>query len=112
MSTKNKKNNQKQEAKFYFTKADLIKQIAKEGGATITETEDFYNIFEKVLIEVITNYLEVILSAGLGRFVLKTQPAVQLTNFTRKKFFYPESTIIKFKISDALKKVVKKIKLT
>ncbi|WP_432729298.1 HU family DNA-binding protein ['Prunus avium' virescence phytoplasma] len=115
MSIKNNKNNKKkkkEEAKFRFTKADLITKIAKEGGVTITETEIFYNIFEKVLTEAITHYSEVILSVGLGRFVLKTQPAGKLTNVKGKKIYYPESTVVKFKISNTLKQAVKKIKLT
>jgi len=114
MSTKNKKNkkhNQKKEAKFRFTKIDLIAQIAKVGGTTIKEAEAFYNIFEKVLKTSITNYSEVILSP-FGRFILKTHPGGQLTNFKGKKIFYDESTIVGFKISSALKKLVKQIKLT
>ncbi|AYJ01157.1 DNA-binding protein [Candidatus Phytoplasma ziziphi] len=87
-------------------------QIAKEGRVTITETEAFYNIFEQELTKAITNYSKVILSVGLGRFVLKTQPAGKLTNVKGKKIYYPESTVVKFKISNTLKQAVKKIKLT
>ncbi|WP_284928684.1 HU family DNA-binding protein [Candidatus Phytoplasma sp. AldY-WA1] len=91
---------------------DLITQIAKVGGTTIKEAEAFYNIFEKVLTTAITNYSEVILSAFIGRFILKTHPGGQLTNFKGKKIFYDESTIVAFKISSSLKKLVKQIKLT
>jgi nucleoid DNA-binding protein len=115
MSTKNKKNkrnNQKKEAKFRFTKIDFIAQIAKEGGTTIKEAEAFYNIFEKVLKTAITNYSEVNLSAFIGTFILKTHPGGQLTNSKGKKIFYDASTIVGFKISNSLKKLVKQIKLT
>ncbi|WP_341266686.1 HU family DNA-binding protein [Candidatus Phytoplasma fraxini] len=110
-NNKKNKNQQKQEAKFRFTKADLIQQITKEGGVTIIETEAFYDIFEKVLTEAITNYSEVTLSNKLGKFVLKTVPAGRLTTPQGKKITYPACTSVRFQVSDTLKRAVKNIKL-
>lgn len=110
-----------------MTKKELIYQIAKEGKVSVTETEAFYDIFEKVLLKAITNQAEVILSPRLGRFMLKTKkPQIrpemifEINKKTGKRrgvptgniVEYPASTVVHFKISSSLKQAVKPIELT
>ncbi|MBY7576789.1 HU family DNA-binding protein, partial [Candidatus Phytoplasma sp. Tabriz.2] len=44
-----------------MTKKELIKKIALSNKTSVTKTEEFYHIFEKTLIEAITNNEEVVL---------------------------------------------------
>lgn len=124
-NNKNNKNKQIQDEKFRFIKADLISQIAKEGKVTISEVKTFYDIFEKVLTEAITNYSEVMLP-GFGKFVLKSCPAQTRPEIffklnkktgrkerieTGKQIHYPAYTAVRFKVTEHLKQAVKDIKL-
>jgi DNA-binding protein HU-beta len=109
-----------------MNKKELIKKIAEGNQISITKMETFYKNFEQILIEAITSNEEVILSSSIGRFVLSTSsqrimPEIKFTinkktgkrsaKKTSRMITYPPITVVKFKISDALKQKVKNLQL-
>lgn len=108
-----------------MTKKELIKKIAETHKTSINKIEEFYNSFEKVLIEAIATNEEVILSPFIGRFILKTSLERRIPEIkfiinqdgektgikTGRSITCPQTTVVKFKISDTLKQKVKHLDL-
>ncbi|MDV3171015.1 MAG: HU family DNA-binding protein [Candidatus Phytoplasma stylosanthis] len=112
MSNKINKKNQIKE-KEYISKKDLIKKIACLVKTSITNTETFYNAFEKVVIKAITSEQpKVIISSKIGFLKLKPSPArIGLNPNTLERIKIPASTRITFKVASSLKKEVKSLVL-
>ncbi|MHA0849917.1 HU family DNA-binding protein [Candidatus Phytoplasma australasiaticum] len=112
MSNKINKKNQIKE-KEYISKKELIKKIASLVKTSITNTETFYNAFEKTVIKTITTEQpKVIISNKIGTFRLKTSKARNGFNPNTKEIIkIPASTRIIFKVAGSLKKEVKSLVL-
>ncbi|WP_373403052.1 HU family DNA-binding protein [Candidatus Phytoplasma solani] len=95
-----------------MTKKELIKSIAEANKISITQTEEFYHIFEKTLIEAIATNEEVVLSPQIGKFILKSRKAhIGRNPQTGKKLKIPAKTVVTFKLSKTIKDAVKKLEL-
>ncbi|MDV3193294.1 MAG: HU family DNA-binding protein [Sweet potato little leaf phytoplasma] len=112
MSNKINKKNQIKE-KEYISKKDLIKKIARLVKTSITNTETFYNAFEKVVIKAITTEQpKVIISPKIGFLKLKSSSARKgFKPNTKEIIEIPAFTRITFKIAGSLKKEVKSLVL-
>ncbi|MDV3166555.1 MAG: HU family DNA-binding protein ['Waltheria sp.' little leaf phytoplasma] len=112
MANEINKTNQTKE-KEYISKKDLIKKIARLTKTTITNTEIFYDAFEKVVIKAITTEQpKVVISPQIGAFHLKTSPAhIGFDPNARKRIKIPAVTRITFKVASSLKKEVKTLVL-
>ncbi|BAD04410.1 bacterial nucleoid DNA-binding protein [Onion yellows phytoplasma OY-M] len=87
-----------------MTKKELIKKIALSNKTSVTKTEEFYHIFEKTLIEAITNNEEVVLFPKIGKFKLKSRKSYIGRNpKTKKKLKIPKKTVVTFKLSKSIK---------
>lgn len=83
---------------------DIIRDVAKESGQTITATKQFYEAFCDVLEKKILDGDEV---AFRGLFMIKpnvTQPREVKCHFDGKVHKIPERKSVTFKISSSLKK--------
>ncbi|WEX20420.1 MAG: DNA-binding protein HU-beta [Candidatus Phytoplasma citri] len=97
----------------YITKKELIKKIARLVKTSITNTETFYNAFEKTVIQAITTEQpKVIISPKIGFLQLKTSKDRKGFNPNTKEIIkIPASTRIIFKVAGSLKKEVKSLVL-
>ncbi|RMI87598.1 HU family DNA-binding protein [Candidatus Phytoplasma solani] len=87
-----------------MNKKDLIKALAITNKASITETEEFFNNFEQVLVDAIVANQEVVLSPKVGRFILKKREAREGHNpQTGEKIQIPAKTAVVFKPSKTIK---------
>lgn len=107
-----------------MTKKELITQIAQQGQVSIVETTAFYEIFEEVLWQGLSQEGEVVLSPQIGKLILSTQaaqirsemkpvfnPKKKKNEFkpTGRKLEYPSVTVVRFRPAASLKEAVKPI---
>ncbi|MDV3198436.1 MAG: HU family DNA-binding protein [Vigna little leaf phytoplasma] len=108
-----------------MNKEEFIQVLAQEGQVSPYEAEQFFKVFEKVLVKAIRTNAEVRLGRQLGRFILKPvksslRPSLenhynkktgQWKTITKGKRKIPAYTAVRFRPSEFLKREVKGIKL-
>ncbi|KND62729.1 HU family DNA-binding protein [Candidatus Phytoplasma phoenicium] len=107
-----------------MTKKELITHIAQQGQISITQTKAFYEIFEEVLYQGLSQEGEVVLSPEIGKLILSTQaariyPEMKRVFYPKKKKYrfqptgrkleYPAVTVVRFRPATSLKQAVKPI---